>query len=85
MAADVVISIRPHNIMIHRRDNPTRNELAGVVEQGSYLGDKIDYRVRVGEHKLRVQTAPGEVYADGTAGSLQLPKDKVRVISIKLR
>ena len=84
MAADVVISIRPHNVRIHRPDNQTRNELAGIVEKGSYLGDKIDYRVQVGEHKLRVQTAPGEVYADGTAVSLQLPRDKIRVISIRL-
>jgi hypothetical protein len=50
------------------------------VEKGSYLGDKLDYRVRVGERVLRVQTPPGEVYMEGSEVCLHLPDDKISVI-----
>ena len=83
--ADVFVSIRPHHITIQRPDNHMRNALQGIVEKGSYLGDKIDYRVRIGERMLRVQTPPGEVYADGTEVSLHLPEDKIRVMAVNLR
>jgi iron(III) transport system ATP-binding protein len=84
LGKDVLISIRPHNVRIARCDGNTTNALQGIVEKGSYLGDKIDYRVRIGERMLRVQTAPGEVYADGTQVSLQLPEDKIRLIAVNL-
>jgi hypothetical protein len=51
------------------------------VEKGSYLGDKVDYRVRVGERILRVQTPPEEVYAQGTKVFLYLPSDKISLIA----
>jgi ABC-type Fe3+/spermidine/putrescine transport system ATPase subunit len=80
--ADVLLSIRPHNIRIYKEGDRTRNELQGIVEKGSYLGDKVDYRVRVGERILRVQTPPGEVFTDGTKVSLHLPAEKISVISV---
>jgi iron(III) transport system ATP-binding protein len=80
--ADVLVFIRPHNITIHRERDKTRNELQGIVEKSSYLGDKVDYRVRVGDRVLRVQTPPGEVYTDGTKVSLHLPGDKISVIPV---
>ena len=80
--ADVLLSIRPHNIRISKEGDRTRNELQGIVEKGSYLGDKVDYRIRVGERILRVQTPPGEVFTDGTKVSLHLPAEKISVISV---
>jgi hypothetical protein len=53
------------------------------VEKSSYLGDKVDYRVRVGEKILRVQTPPGEVFIEGTKVFLHLPAEKISVISVK--
>ena len=85
VGADVLLSIRPHNIRIYKEGSKTRNELQGIVEKGSYLGDKVDYRVRVGESILRVQTPPGEVFTDGTKVSLDLPAEKISVISVNLR
>jgi iron(III) transport system ATP-binding protein len=82
--ADVLLSIRPHNVRISKEGHQTRNELHGVVEKGSYLGDKVDYRVRVGESILRVQAPPGEVFTDGTKVSLHLPAEKISVISVNL-
>jgi len=84
VGADVLLSIRPHNIKIYKEENRTRNELQGIVEKGAYLGDKVDYRVRVGESILRVQTPPGEVFTDGTKVSLDLPAEKISVISVNL-
>jgi iron(III) transport system ATP-binding protein len=81
--ADVLLSIRPHSISIYKESGRTRNELQGIVEKGSYLGDKVDYRVCVGERILRVQTPPGDVFPDGTKVSLHLPAEKISVISVK--
>lgn len=84
VGADVILSIRPHNIRIYKEVNKTRNELQGIVEKGAYLGDKVDYRVRVGESILRIQTPPGEVFTEGTEVSLHLPAEKISVISVNL-
>ena len=81
LGAQVFVSIRPHHITINREGIQTGNELRGVVEKGSYLGDKVDYRVRVGERILRVQTQPGEVYTEGMNVSLHFPGDKTSVVS----
>jgi iron(III) transport system ATP-binding protein len=78
--ADVLVSIRPHNITMHREAANRKNEVQGIVEKGSYLGDKVDYRVRVGDRILRVQTPPGEVYTEGSEVCLHLPSDKISVI-----
>jgi iron(III) transport system ATP-binding protein len=79
--AEVFVSIRPHHIVISREGVTTGNELQGVVEKGAYLGDKVDYRVRVGERILRVQTQPGEIYTEGMNVSLHFPGDKISVVS----
>jgi len=81
MGADVILSIRPHNIKIYKEVNKTRNELQGIVAKGAYLGDKVDYRVRVGDSILRIQTPPGEVFTEGTKVCLHLPAEKISVIS----
>jgi iron(III) transport system ATP-binding protein len=78
--ADVVVSIRPHNVGMRRESAGKRNELRGTVEKGSYLGDKVDYRVRIGERILRVQTAPEELYPEGAQVFLHLPDARISVI-----
>jgi iron(III) transport system ATP-binding protein len=81
IGTDVILSIRPHNIEIYKEVDQTRNELQGIVEKGAYLGDKVDYRVRVGDSILRIQTPPGEVFTEGTKVCLHLPAEKISVIS----
>ncbi len=85
LGADVLVSIRPHNINIYKNLKKTRNELLGIVEKGSYLGDKVDYRVRVGDASLRIQAPPGEVFTEGTEVALHLPAEKISVISVDQR
>ena len=81
-----MVSIRPHNIKVKKSDGEskgTRNELTGVVQKVSYLGDRVDYRIGVGEQALRVQTEPGKIYAEGTKVLLVFPPDKISVIAEK--
>jgi iron(III) transport system ATP-binding protein len=80
---EVFVSIRPHHIMIKRDGGRTGNEIQGVVEKSAYLGDKVDYRIRIGERVLRVQTPPGEVHhKEGANVSLYLPSGRVSIVSV---
>src|SRR6266550_4008780 len=48
--APVAVSIRPHEIILVTGDRatpPGHNVLTGVVQRTSYLGDAVDYQVRV--------------------------------------
>ena len=83
VGAEILVSIRPHNVKMkmNREAKIARNELAGVVEKVSYLGDRVDYRISVGGRTLRVQTQPGEVYPEGTRVALLLPCDKISIIT----
>ncbi|MGH7835585.1 MAG: ABC transporter ATP-binding protein [Candidatus Binatia bacterium] len=85
VGSEILVSIRPHNIKIGRESKRVRNELEGVVEKVSYLGDRVDYRVSVGTKALRVQTQPGEVFGEGTKVALVLPPDKISVIAVDLQ
>jgi iron(III) transport system ATP-binding protein len=85
VGTEVLVSIRPHNVQIARQDSGMKNQLAGTVEKVSYLGDRVDYRILVGDRALRVQTQPGEIFAEGTKVSLLLPHDKINVMSVNER
>src|SRR5437870_426572 len=61
--APVVVSIRPHEIELlaaGRAASPERNILRATVERVSYLGDTVDYLMRVsdGDLALRVTAPP---------------------------
>lgn len=88
LGTDVLVSIRPHNIKVKKIDGEskgTRNEFEGVVEKVSYLGDRVDYRIAIGENVLRVQTEPGKIYAEGTKVLLVFPPDKISVITANVQ
>jgi hypothetical protein len=43
----------------------------------------VDYRIRIGERVLRVQTPPGEVHhKEGANVSLYLPSGRVSIVSV---
>ena len=57
------------------------NTFDGVVSKMTYLGDKIDYRIAVGESlELRVQTDGKVRFEEGESVHLQLPVDRCRAI-----
>src|SRR5881392_795897 len=75
--APVVVSIRPHEIrLVARRQppSPDPNVLAGVVQRASYLGDAVDYQVRVNgsDVALRVTAPPPAVFRSGETVTLAL-------------
>jgi len=88
LGAEILVSIRPHNIKIKsidRKDNGEKNQLCGVVDKVAYLGDRVDYRILVGDSAVRVQTAPGEIFTEGTKVLLVLPPGKIGVIPAKVQ
>jgi ABC-type Fe3+/spermidine/putrescine transport system ATPase subunit len=74
--------IRPNDIDLLPPDYAGgENILDGVVSKMTYLGDKIDYRIAVGESlELRVQTDGKVRFEQGESVCLQLPVDRCRAI-----
>src|SRR5438552_14378229 len=75
--APVVVSIRPHEIELlaaGRAASPERNILRATVERVSYLGDTVDYLMRVsdGDLALRVTAPPPARFKPGEPVTLAL-------------
>src|SRR5207302_11365779 len=75
--APVVVSIRPHEIELlaaGRAASPDRNILRATVERVSYLGDTVDYLMRVsdGDLALRVTAPPPASWRVGEPVTLAL-------------
>ena len=73
----LVVSIRPHEIqlVLAGRSAPAgANVLAGAVQRTSYLGDAVDYHVRVNgsDVVLRVTAPPPARFAGGEAVTLAI-------------
>ncbi len=82
-----LIFIRPSDVQIVNGDASATNEAAvqnvlrGQIIKATYLGEKFDYRVRIGESaELRVQTRGARRYQDGEAVQLFLPPEHARLI-----
>ena len=80
--ASVAVSIRPHQIELRRDHDPahplregSENLLRGTIQRVSYLGDEVDYQVRVegGDMVLRVAAPPSLRFQAGDAVSLAVP------------
>ncbi len=70
---DALIFVRPSDVKIIN-DGATENVLEGQVTKATYLGEKVDYRVRVGENmELRVQTDEATRHTPGERVHLYLP------------
>ncbi|MDP3769045.1 MAG: TOBE domain-containing protein, partial [Dehalococcoidia bacterium] len=77
--AAVTVSIRPHQIAL-ASDGPTvgagePNVFRGTIQRVSYLGDAVDYEVRVesGDVALRVSAPPTLRLRPGANVSLSVP------------
>jgi ABC-type Fe3+/spermidine/putrescine transport system ATPase subunit len=78
----VLLFIRPNNIdLLPGSHESGTNVFPGVVDKTTYLGDRNDYRVTVGEGlELRVQTDGKVRFAQGENVSVHLPLSMCRVI-----
>ena len=74
-----LIFVRPGDIQI-AEEQAEENILEGQITKATYLGEKIDYRVRVDETELRVQATEGKRLNAGAHVRLYLPPDRARLI-----
>jgi len=74
-----LIFVRPGDLEI-AAETARENILEGKIIKATYLGEKIDYRVRVDETELRVQAAKGARRAAGEAVRLYLPPERAHLI-----
>jgi spermidine/putrescine ABC transporter ATP-binding subunit len=79
---DLLVFIRPNDVELLPADSQeAENAFDGVIDKLTYLGDKIDYRVKLGQAlEIRVQT-DGKVRFDaGQKVKVRLPEPHCRVI-----
>lgn len=65
-----ILSVRPENIDIAKKDG----DIKGVVTRTVYLGNMIDYRIRVGDIELRVDRDAEEIFPEGSEVNLSFKK-----------
>ena len=77
----VLLFVRPNEVALAAGEaEATLGGLPGRVDKATYLGDKIDYRVALGEGvSLRVQADARQRLAPGTAVILRLPTSRTFV------
>ncbi len=77
----LLVFVRPNEIeLLAQPPGDGVNVFPGIVEKVTYLGDKIDYRVRVGNLMLRVQTDSAERFAPQARVAVRLPAERCKVI-----
>lgn len=78
----VLLFIRPNNInLLPVEDYEKENQFPGRVEKLTYLGDRNDYRIVLGDRlNIRVQTDGKVRYDEGTAVSVHFPVRFCRLI-----
>jgi len=79
---DVLLFTRPNNVDLLPASHASgTNVFPGVVDKMTYLGDRNDYRVVIGEGlKLRVQTDGKVRFTEGENVKVHLPPPLCRVI-----
>jgi ABC-type Fe3+/spermidine/putrescine transport system ATPase subunit len=78
-----VLFVRPNEVELLPADAPDASGvLRATVETATYLGDRMDYRLRLeGGLALRVQQDGGSRVASGALVRLRLPSGRVRALS----
>jgi spermidine/putrescine ABC transporter ATP-binding subunit len=79
-----LLFVRPNEVELLPADAPEASGvLRATVEAATYLGDRMDYRLRLeGGLALRVQQDGGARLAPGTSVRLRLPSGRVRALSV---
>ena len=77
----LLVFVRPNEIeLLAQPPRDGVNVFPGIVEKMTYLGDKIDYRVRVGKLVLRVQADSTERFTPQDRIAVHLPVERCKVI-----
>lgn len=69
LAGPVMVAVRPEDLVVGRD-----GDMAGTVEVRNFMGNFIDYKVRVADRTLRVQTSNAQVYAEGERVMLRVER-----------
>jgi iron(III) transport system ATP-binding protein len=76
----VTIAIRPESVRISGERGNGPNVVEGEVALALFIGESVDYRVRVGSETVRVTGGPRTDYRRGQRVFLTLPPDECVVI-----
>lgn len=71
--SEVTVSVRPENIYVHSESYARghENTVVGTVIKSVYLGNVIDYRIKVDNEIVRAQCNPSVNYPEGANVSLE--------------
>jgi spermidine/putrescine ABC transporter ATP-binding subunit len=80
---ELLVFIRPNDIrLLDLNDERAEdNAFEGIIEKATYLGDKVDYRIRAGSDlEIRVQVGGMSLYTSGDRVRVHLPVDRCKAI-----
>jgi iron(III) transport system ATP-binding protein len=73
---EVTVAIRPESIKVTAEARPSDNCFGGEVKLGLFLGDAVDYQVRVGEETLRAKGDARTQFGIGERVYVSIPADE---------
>jgi len=76
----VYVAVRPDFISLVSRKTEEPNVFKAVVEMATYVGDVMDYEIRIGNWRLRFKTPPTHKFAVGQEIYVKLHKEKLIAI-----
>jgi ABC-type Fe3+/spermidine/putrescine transport system ATPase subunit len=78
----LLVFIRPNDVQLFPASHEGgENIFDGVVDKLTYLGDKIDYRITLGEKlEVRVQTDGKQRFERGEKLKAYLPRERCRAV-----
>jgi putative spermidine/putrescine transport system ATP-binding protein len=72
--------LRQEDLRLRPAGTAIGQDFPAVVETRVFLGARIRYVLRVGEHRLRCLAPPGEVYAPGDPVAVEVAPGKARLV-----
>jgi iron(III) transport system ATP-binding protein len=81
---ELLVFIRPNDIQLLDLDDEgvEDNAFEGVIEKATYLGEKVDYRIKTGDNlEMRVQVGGMGRFRRGDKVKVHLPVDRCKGIA----
>ncbi|HEV8437459.1 MAG TPA: ABC transporter ATP-binding protein [Methylomirabilota bacterium] len=80
----VRLAVRPEAVEVRAETAGEAGDIGGAVVARTFLGEKVEYQVRVGEHVLlvtRYSSGPDALLAEGRRVRLRVPGESVRLLA----
>ncbi len=80
---EILVFVRPSDVELLDLADKTveHNAFEGLIEKATYLGDKVDYRIRAGNNlEMRVQVGGMGRFTRGDTVKVHLPVDRCKGI-----